>query len=280
MTQPPQDGFNGPQYPGRQPPPPPQQPPQQPPHGYGYPGGQPPPPPQQAPQHAPQQPQSGQPYGYPGPGTGPYGQPPVPPPPPGYGYPPRPPGGPAGSKRNLAILIGVSVVALLLVVGGVWLMVGNDDDGGGGDAKEPAAPSASPSPSSSPTDPSTGLPTDEPTGAPTDFGRDTPAPHSKEDGFKGQWQDDENKTLTIGEELKSGKAAGKNSVSYIDPGGDGFCMGLGQEQSAGSVFRVALKCGSGDDEKYISGNSRQDGDSLTITWDKGGSDTLDWIGGD
>ncbi|MGH3312759.1 MAG: hypothetical protein ACRDP3_19625, partial [Streptomyces sp.] len=119
-------------------------------------------------------------------------------------------------------------------------------------------------------------PTDEPT---DDYDADTPGPHSKEDGFEGQWQSDGGKTLTIGDKLQSGKAQGKNSVNYFGTG-DGFCFGLGQEQINGTVFRIALKCGSGKNEKLIAGTGKQDsaGGSLTITWDKGGSDTLDWNG--
>lgn len=159
--------------------------------------------------------------------------------------------------------------------------------GGDGEGDDRAKPKTSDSATSGASRDVTDEPTDEPTDEqteeftdpPDDFGNESAGPHSKEDGFKGQWQDDGGKTLTIGAKLQSGQGAGKNSVSYIEPGGDGFCVGLGQERSGGAVFRIALKCGSGKEEKYVSGNSKQDGESITITWDKGGgTDTLDWIG--
>jgi hypothetical protein len=271
MTQPPQDGSGGSESTGEQPPSPqppqqspqqPQEPPQQPtqpPPGAGYPS---------QPQQPPQQGQFGQPYGYPGP----YGQQQ-----PGYGYPPPPPPAPSNSGKITAI-VAAAVVALLLVAGGVYVVLS------GGDSDDVADPKASKSPtpeaSSEFSGEPTGLPTDIPSSAPTgDFGDPTPGPHSKEDGFKGQWQDDGGKTLTIGDKLPSGGSeAGKYPVSYIDPGGDGFCIGLGDERSGGSRFRIAVRCGTGEGGKNIAGNSKQDGDSITITWDEGGSDTLDWIG--
>lgn len=268
MTQPPQDGFGPPQYPGQQPqqPPPPQQPPappqQQP--GYGYPSAQQQPQAQQPPQQPTSDHQYGQPYGQ----TSPYGQQQY-----GYGYPPPPPPGPSGSNGKLVAIIGAAVLAVLLIAGGVYFVVSGDDDGGNV-AKPKSSESATSEPSDAPTDEYTEEPTDEPT---DDYGDETPGPHSKEDGFKGQWQSDDSKTLTIGEELESGKGKGKNSVTYLGTS-DGLCFGLGQEQIGGKVFRIALKCGTGEDAKYIAGTSKQDGDSLTITWDKGGSDTLDWNG--
>lgn len=265
MTQPPQDGFGGPRPPdgspsgGRtpppQPPPPPTQPPTQPP-GYGY------------PQQPQQPPQTGQSYGYPGP----YGQQQ---PGYGYGYPPPPPpsSGPSGPNGRLVAIIASAAVALLLVVGGVYLAVGDDD--GGGTAQPKPSPSTSSEPEPDPTRESPLEPTEEPT---EDFDDETPGPHSKEDGFQGQWQSEGGKTLTIGAKAQSGDAAGKNSVSYIDAGGEGICIGIGDERSGGATFRTALRCGGKDSKKYIAGNATQDGDSLTIIWDKGGSDTLDWNG--
>ncbi|HEV7628674.1 MAG TPA: hypothetical protein VGO89_19465 [Streptomyces sp.] len=262
MTQPPQDGAGGPQYPGPPPQQPPQPPQQPPPAGYGF------------PQQPPQQPGFGQqPYGYPNPDPNQYPQQP------GYGYPPPPPGGPGGSNGKIAAIVAATVAAVLLIAGGAYFVAaGNEDD----DVAKPkpsdsaTASERTPDPTGEPSEAATdGLPSADP----TDFDPDTPGPHSKADGFKGQWQDDDGKTLAIGDKLQSGKGAGKNSVSYIDPGGEGFCIGLGQEQVSGTVFRIAVSCGSGEDRKYIAGNSKQDGDSLTVTWDKGGgSDTLDWNG--
>jgi hypothetical protein len=264
MTQPPQDSSGGPESTGEQPPQQPPQPPQQPPQpppGAGYPS---------QPQQPPQQGPYGPPYGYPGP----YGQQQ-----PGYGYPPPPPPPPRPSSAGkIAAIVAAAVAALLLVAGGVYLALNGDDSDDVADPKTSKSPT--PEASSEFTGEPTGLPTDIPTSAPTgDFGDLSPGPHSKEDGFKGQWQDDGGKTLTIGEKLPSGgREAGKNPVSYIDPGGDGFCIGLGEERSGGKQFRIAVRCGTGEGGKNIAGNSKQDGDSLTITWDDGGSDTLDWIG--
>lgn len=139
----------------------------------------------------------------------------------------------------------------------------------GPSASEEGSSGASEEPSEEPSDePTTEDPLDEPTDATRPAG-DT--------GYQGQWQDEDAKTLTVGAKLTSGQGKGKHSVSYIDTGGDGLCMGLGQEQS-GSGFRIALKCGTGDDEKYISASLTQANDEVTLKWDKGGgTDVLPWV---
>ncbi|MFG2496641.1 hypothetical protein ACGFSB_00230 [Streptomyces sp. NPDC048441] len=307
--QPPQDGFGAPQQPQPPvpgapagpygaPPPPPQQPdgqnpyagpppgqaPAQPPYAQP-PQGQPPqgqPPQGQPPYGQPQQPygQSPQgPYGQPQP---PYGQPdpqyaayPPPPPPGGTGAP-----GPGPGKKKLGLVIGSVVVAAALIGGGIFLVTSGDSDDDDQKPKADKSVSASPSataseepPADDPAteDPATEDPVDEPTGAE----EDRPAGDT---GYQGQWQNEDAKTLTIGDKLTSGQGKGKNSVSYIDAGGKGLCMGLGQEQG-GSGFRIALKCGTGDDAKYVSADLTQANDEVTLKWDKGGgSDVLPWVG--
>ncbi|GAA3641578.1 hypothetical protein ACG5V6_00445 [Streptomyces chitinivorans] len=276
--QPPHDGFGPPQYPGgqpqqpRQPPPPPPQggPPQAPPPGYGGPAAYP-----QGGQSGYAYPQGGQPP------QQPYGQPnpyaAYPPPPQGAG------GAPKGAKGRVALIVGGAVVALALIGGGVYLAVGDDDGEPGAAATVSPSPSASSEPSQEAEEPVEPTPeetaedplddyepTDEPAGEP-------PAGND----FRGQWQGEGARTLTVGKAFESGEAEGKNSVSWIEFGGDGICVGIGENQSRG--YRMALKCGEGDDEEYIAGTASKtsDGESIEIKWDDGGgTDTLDWIGDD
>ncbi|MEU6678222.1 hypothetical protein [Streptomyces sp. NPDC046925] len=261
--QPPQGGFGPPQEP-------------RPPAG---PYGAPPPPPQQPDAQNPYAGAPQQPYGQP---PSPYGQPPQGPyapygqtqPDPQYaGYPPPPPP-PPGGKSKVALVIGSAVVVAALVGGGIFLATsgdGSDDQKPRADKSVSAAPSASESEAETPSDdPTTEDPLDE-----GDEGESWPAGDT---GYQGQWQNDEAKTLTIGAKLASGQGKGKHSVSYIDAGGDGLCMGLGQER--GSDFRVALKCGTGDDEKYISADVTRADDEVTLKWDKGGgTDVLPRVSG-
>ncbi|WP_371528931.1 hypothetical protein OG302_25705 [Streptomyces sp. NBC_01283] len=170
------------------------------------------------------------------------------------------------------------VVVAALVGGGVLLATGGDGDDEGGGGKKPQADksvSAGPSAEPSASEPEA-LPSEDPTTEDPLGGDDKTRP-AGDTGYQGQWQNAESKTLTIGSKLTSGQGKGKHSVSYIDAGGDGLCMGLGQEQD-GTGFRIALKCGTGDDAKYVSANLTQADDEVTIKWDKGGgSDVLPWI---
>ncbi|GGO52493.1 hypothetical protein [Streptomyces lasiicapitis] len=314
--QPPQDGFgapqhqpNGPYEPNQPQPPYPGQPPAAPPQpGYGYPQ---PPAPQGAPAYGqpgqggpdpygqPQgQPPYGQPQGQPpyGQPQAPYGQPPYGQPPQGQpqfgAYPPPPPTGTDPKKR--AILIGAAVAAVLVIGGGVFFLASGDDKDK--DDKKPQAdksasaevtPGAPAEPSDGAGEETPSIPTpdvstgieDPSTEAPSSGGiggdDDGPAPAT---GFKGQWQNEALKTLTIADKQSTGQAAGKHIVSYLDPGGDGMCTGLGQDR-AGGKFRLALKCGSGAKEKFIGADLSRSGESVVMDWDKGGSDTLKWAGG-
>ncbi|WP_181767689.1 hypothetical protein [Streptomyces albidus (ex Kaewkla and Franco 2022)] len=149
MTQPPQDGFGGPRFRGRRPPPPQGLPPPQgPPPPLGPPPLQGPPPPQGPPpqgypppeQHLPptrhrrrqprEKPRLKRPFGRPNPLR-------QPPPAPGVGYAPRPPGGRPTSKRNLAVLIAVCVLALGLVILGIYFTASGE--GGGQSGANPKA---------------------------------------------------------------------------------------------------------------------------------------------
>ncbi|MEU3740392.1 hypothetical protein AB0E78_25435 [Streptomyces sp. NPDC032198] len=176
------------------------------------------------------------------------------------------------------MIVGAVVVVAALVGGGVLLATGGDgDDEGGGGRKPQADKSVSAGPSAEPSvSESEALPSEDPTTEDPLGGGDKSRP-AGDTGYQGQWQNAESKTLTIGSKLTSGQGKGKHSVSYIDAGGDGLCMGLGREQN-GTGFRIALKCGTGDDAKYVSANLTQADDEVTIKWDKGGgSDVLPWI---
>ncbi|WP_167828958.1 hypothetical protein, partial [Streptomyces sp. MZ04] len=196
--------------------------------------------------------------------------------------PPPPPGGPAKGKK-LGIIIGSAVVAVALIGGGIFLVTsgdGDDDQKPKADksvSASPSEPAESAEPSEDPAteDPATEEPSEDPaTEDPLED--EEPTRPAGDTGFEGQWQNDENKTLTIGAKLTSGEGKGKNSVSYIDAGGKGLCMGLGQAQGTG--FRIAVKCGSGDDAKFIAANLTQADDEVTMKWDKGGTDVLPWAG--
>jgi hypothetical protein len=93
----------------------------------------------------------------------------------------------------------------------------------------------------------------------------------------GQWQSTDGKTLTIGDKFTSGEYRGKYNCNYI-AAGDGILIGIGEDRGDGS-FRLALKT-IGTDEKaeYKAANLVRVGDSVRITWDKGGTDTLDRVG--
>ncbi|MBO1337546.1 hypothetical protein [Streptomyces sp. VRA16 Mangrove soil] len=301
MTQPPQDGQGqgyGYGYGGQQPPPgQPQQPPQQPPQTgpYGAPGpyGSPPAPgpyggtdnpyaggapqPQQ-----PQQPQQPPAYGYGQQsaqqpyGQQPYGQQPSP-----YGQFPPPPNQTPGGGKKKAVLIAAAVVVVAALAGG-GIMLGTLGDDGKDDkpvAKESsvvATDSGSPSVDESVAesdDPATEEPTADET---TDGPSERPAGDT---GYQGQWQNEKAQTLTIGAKMTSGSAKGKYSVSYIDAGGKGICSGIGQTMS-GDRFRIAVSCGGKDTgDKVFAANLTQASDVVTLTWDKGGTVKLPWIGG-
>ncbi|WP_107450253.1 hypothetical protein [Streptomyces silvensis] len=305
QSSPPHQPQPQPPFPGQPPaaPPPPSAQP-----GYGYPqqppqgpyGQQPPP----GPYGQPQQAYGQQPYGQPLYGQQPHGQPPYGQQQPFGAYPPPPPpgGGPAQKKR--AVFVAAAVAAVLVVGGGIFLLSGGDDkedkadkdkkpgvdtsvsadvtpegsgepsdgadDDGGSSGGSGGLGDASPSIPSA--DPSTDVPGGGGIGGDDDDG---PAPAT---GYKGQWQNEALKTLTIADKQTTGQAAGKHIVSYLDPGGDGMCTGLGQDRSGGE-FRLALKCGTGTKEKFIGADLSRSGDSVVMDWDKGGSDTLKWAGG-
>lgn len=178
-------------------------------------------------------------------------------------------------------MIGGVVAALALVGGGIFLVISGDSDGDDdgkpkADKSVSAEPSVEPSATESDEPPSEDPAVEDPASEdPLDGGEKTrPAGDT---GYQGQWQNDETKTLTVGDKLASGQGKGKHSVSYIDAGGDGLCMGLGQEQN-GTGFRIALKCGTGDDAKYVSADLTQANDEVTLKWDKGGgTDVLPWV---
>lgn len=251
-------------------------PPQQPPQPPQYPGPYTPQPPAQAPGQAPnpyatpaQQPQP--PYGQPPNYQPPYGAyPPPPPPPPGSG----------GGRNRTGIVIAAVVAAVVLVGGGVYLAT----SGGGGDDNKPLADkSTSAPPSESASTEGAVDPGSDETGSGGDYGDTgdgTATPPAT--GVVGQWQDDTNKTLTIGSRYASGDYKGDYPLSYIDPGtaGKGILTGMGTDRSDGS-FRMVLKpmssqSSTGND--YISATVTRSGDNVDIKWDDGGTDTLAYVG--
>jgi hypothetical protein len=179
-----------------------------------------------------------------------------------------PPGDGGAKGKRLALIIGGAVVAVALVAGAVFFAT--KDDGGGTPVAE--SPTDEPTVSESPTGEPTAEPTDEPTEEPTDAPGGAPAT-----GFKGQWQSSEGKALNIWEKFTSGQYKGYYNCNWI-ASGDGILIGIGQDRSDGS-FRIALApMGSDDESKGKGGNLVRVGDSVKISWDKGGTDTLDWVG--
>jgi hypothetical protein len=176
------------------------------------------------------------------------------------------------------VIVGSAVVALVVIVGGVFLATNS----GGGDDKPKAKdsvsaePTVSDEPSDEPTteDPATEDPVEEPSD-PSGTVEERPAGAT---GYQGQWQDEQARTLTVGDKVASGTAKGKYSVSYIDAGGKGICTGIGENRSGGA-FRIAVKCmGKDTGDEVFGANLTQADDVVTLKWDKGGSASLKWAG--
>ncbi|WP_200303726.1 hypothetical protein [Streptomyces adelaidensis] len=286
--QPPQDGYGAqpPQqpYPGSYPPPPG-------PGGGGY--GQPPAPaPGQAPGQPPNPYATGpqQPYGagpqqqpYGGGGQPPYGAPGAPgmPGPPGYGQqyggypPPPPPSGGGGGK--VALIIVAAVAALAVIGGGIFLLTSSGDDATSATPGQSVSATATESESATESEEAT----DEATGTPDgglDDGDSSTAPG---EGVEGQWQDDDARTLTIGDEQTTGDNKGQHALSYIDMvGGKGIMTGVGAYRDDNN-FRMALRpMASPDisDDDITFATVRRSGDEVVITWEAGGTDTLSYVG--
>ncbi len=272
--QPPYDGYGAQQQPQQ----PPYPGPYTPPPGPGGPAagqvpGQPPNPYATAPQ---------QPYGVGG--QPPYGGAPGAPGAPGMpgapnygqqygGYPPPPPSGGSGGK--IALIVVAAVAALAVLSGGVYLLTSGSDDESV--AKPGQSVSAQPSPSATPTD----EPTDgySPTPDESDPAADSSTPPTR--GVEGQWQDEEARTLTIGDEQTSGDFKGQHPLSYIDMvSGKGILTGVGAYRDENS-FRMALKPMASedvDDDDLTYGTVRRSGNDVVITWEDGGSDKLSYVG--
>jgi hypothetical protein len=192
------------------------------------------------------------------------------------GYPPPPP--PSGSNGGKIALIVVAAVAAIAVLGGgIFLLTGDGDEGG--TAKPQQSVSAQATESESPT----GEPTEEYSPTPDETAPDPEATGTPPaGGVEGQWQDDQARTLTIGEEQSTGELKGQHALSYIDMvGGKGLLNGVGAYRDD-DTFRMALKpFASKDvsDEDIIFGTVRRDGDEVTITWEDGGDTvTLAYVG--
>ncbi|WP_320776335.1 hypothetical protein [Streptomyces sp. CRN 30] len=276
------------------------QPPGPPPQDDGY-ELQPPQPPQQQQAQQPQQPpypgsygqspQPQQPYGapvpppYPGQAPPPYGAP--------YGsYPPPPaPPGDGGARKKTALI--VAAAAVIVAVCGVGIFLATGSGGDDGERTAGGSVSAAPSVTAGESEAAAGLPSpsveesdEEPYGlgsggASDDEAGDKAGDAPAEPAVEGQWQDAEIRTLTVGSKYESGDMKDKYALSYIDiAGGKGILTGLGAYRDDDS-FRMALKpmgTASTDDSDLIYGTVRRDGDDVVISWDEGGSDTLEYIG--
>ncbi|MFI2432538.1 PT domain-containing protein [Streptomyces sp. NPDC018693] len=172
-------------------------------------------------------------------------------------------------------------MALVLVVGGVVLATKGGDDGGvQSDSTVSASPTASESASGEPTDEPSSEPSDEPIDEPSDEPSDDPldAPGpAPATGFVGQWRETGGVLLTVGEKYASGEYAGKHHVNIIGSE-EGILVGIGADVSGGA-FRIAVApYGSEDKGELRAGTCTRVGDAVKIAWDKGGTDTLDWVG--
>ena len=263
-NQPPQGAFGAPQDPqngGFGPPPqfgasaerggprsaqPPQSPPAQP--GYG--------PPAQPPNPAPYPPPN--PYAQPGP----YGRQPQ------YGpYPPQFPGGGApgaggsGKSKRGALIAVALVVAAVAIGAGAYFETRGDDDGHTPAAHHSGGPTATATPSGRGSSQSGGAGSDleiPDIGNSPATGANAPKPTGT--GFDGIW-------ITSG-----GKAIAANfgGVALID--GATECSGTSDEQ--GTKYRLTLTCEDGS-TGYASGTATVSGDTLTVAWDSGDTDTFD-----
>ncbi|MFJ2590366.1 hypothetical protein [Streptomyces sp. NPDC087538] len=251
MSQPPgeqpqQQPWSPPQQPFGTPPPPPVPPTAPPQTGYGQP---------QVPH--PGMPVAGNPYAQPGP---PYGVYPSPhgPLPGALGQAPGP------RKRQTGLIVTAAVVALVMVAGGVWFAVGR----GGDDTESPKA-KASPStsaPSVSPTDKS---PIVQPPPEESESPDNPLVPEPTGTGLQAVWKASDSTMLAIGDAYLDEPAR----INAILSDGSGFeCKGRWQEDESGDFLEVALLCeqdGVRVADKDRAGNLSQNGDTLTVKWNKG-----------
>jgi hypothetical protein len=190
------------------------------------------------------------------------------------GYPPSPPPS-SGSGGKVALIIVAVVAALAVLGGGVFLLTS------GGDSESTATPEQSVSAQATESETPTGEPTGEasPTPDEGDAGGEAATPPGR--GVEGQWQDDEARTLTIGEEQTAGDLKGQHPLSYIDMiGGKGIMTGVGKYRDENN-FRMALRPMASEDvsdEDITFATVRRSGDDVVIAWEDGGSDTLSYVG--
>jgi hypothetical protein len=213
-----------------------------------------------------------------------YGQPQVPPPgrpaagnpyaqpaSPYGGYPPPHgplPGGPGQTpgpgKRRTGLIVTAAAVALVVVAGGVWFAVGQ-----GGDDTEPSAGKVSPSasvPSASPSDPS---PTAPPPLQEPEAPDDPLVPEPTGTGLQAVWKASDSMMLAIGEAYPDEPAR----INAILSDGSGLeCKGRWQKDESGGFPEVALLCeqdGVRVADQDRAGSLSQNGDTLTVRWNKG-----------
>ncbi|NLU72366.1 hypothetical protein HCC61_06685 [Streptomyces sp. HNM0575] len=290
----------------RQPPPKPmpsrQPPPQPPTAGFGYWEAdaqqlppRPPEPPQPPPQSPQQQPpwatweqppwepwdrsesEPSPPYGYDDPygyeyryGFGPGGPGPSP-----YDYARMGPQETARSKTRLTVLIVGTLIALLLAAGGVYYMVKSESGDAGGSAQN--APSQPDPAGERPAGGKSGGAQDGDGGKGSGNDRDGAGGSGNGAGqgrFTGKWRSGGGEALTIGKQLRSGKSAGKQAVSYDRPGRLSTCPGVGEVRKSGASFRLALKCVNGSVKSELGGDAVRSGGKLTVEWDGGSSDAF------
>ncbi|MFF9589273.1 hypothetical protein ACF1FX_08580 [Streptomyces sp. NPDC014646] len=192
---------------------------------------------------------------------------------PGQAPGPVPPGQtPGPGKRRTGLIVTAAVVALAVVAGGVWFAVGRGDD---------APPAAKESPSASPSGPGSGsekLPTVQPPSEESQTPDRNPyVPEPTGTGLQAVWKGPASGMLALGDAYVDEPAR----VNAILSDGDGFeCKGRWQKDESGDFLEVALLCrqdGARVEDKDRVGNLSQNGDTLTVKWNRGatGSETFE-----
>ncbi|MFB7913896.1 hypothetical protein [Streptomyces sp. NPDC056061] len=176
-----------------------------------------------------------------------------------------PPGqAPGPGKRRTGIVVAAAVVALAVVAGGVWFVVDRGDD---------ASPVAKESPSASASGRSGGeesLPTVQPPPEVSETPDRNPyVPEPTGTGLQAVWKGPNSIMLALGEAYVDEPAR----INAILSDGHGLeCKGRWQKDESGDFLEVGLLCrqdGARVEDKDRVGNLSQNGDMLTVKWNKG-----------
>ncbi|MEU9763698.1 hypothetical protein ACFYYY_17570 [Streptomyces sp. NPDC001834] len=172
------------------------------------------------------------------------------------------------------------MVAVAVVAGGVWFAVGRGDDAPTVAKESQESQESQEGPSASPSGPSPGN-EQLPTVRPPSEGSQTPdrnpyVPEPTGTGLQAVWKGPDSVMLALGDAYVDEPAR----VNAILSDGDGFeCKGRWQKDESGDFLEVALLCrqdGARVEDKDRVGNLSQNGDTLTVKWNKGatGSETF------